>query len=94
MRERKLTLGLEILYIRKVGLRSTESRRSVGNFFSLGGLVSPTGNVFLRWVGITAYIIGIDNFPYRQIFVLDKSRPKKLHSRKQPLKSSKIPKFG
>ena len=28
------------------------------------------------------------------LFVLDKSRPKKLHSRKEPLKSSKIPKFG
>ena len=36
----------------------------------------------------------IDNLPYRLIFVLDKSRPKKLHSRKEPLKSSKIPKFG
>ena len=32
----------------------------------------------------------IDNFPYRLIFVLDKSRPKKLHSRKEPFKSSKI----
>ncbi len=30
----------------------------------------------------------------RIIFVPDKSRPKKLHSRKEPLKSSKIPKFG
>ncbi len=34
------------------------------------------------------------NFPYRQLFVLDNSRPKALHSRKEPLKSSKIPKFG
>ena len=39
-------------------------------------------------------LVAIDNFPYRQIFVLDKSRPKKLHSRKEPFKSSKIPKFG
>ena len=36
----------------------------------------------------------IDNFPYRLIFVLDKSRPKKLHSRKEPFKSSEIPKLG
>ena len=33
-------------------------------------------------------------FPYRLIFVLDKFRPKKPHSRKEPFKCSKIPKFG
>ena len=42
----------------------------------------------------TVCVLPIDNFPYRQIFYLDKSRPKKLHSRKEPFKSSKIPKFG
>ena len=43
---------------------------------------------------LACWLLSIDNFPYKLIFVLDKSRPKKLHSRKQPLKSSKIPKFG
>ena len=32
----------------------------------------------------------IDNFPYRQIFYLDKFRQQKPNSRKEPFKSSKI----
>ncbi len=35
-----------------------------------------------------------DNSPYRIIFVLDKSRPKKTTFQKEPIKGSKIPKFG
>ena len=51
---------------------------------------------FTGWVRINTVkeIITLDNSPYRLIFVLDKSRPKKLNSRKEPFKSSKIPKFG
>ena len=33
-------------------------------------------------------------FPYRLIFVLDKFRQQKPNSRKEPFKSSKLPKFG
>ncbi len=36
----------------------------------------------------------IGNFPYRQFFYLDKFRQQKPNSRKEPFKSSKIPKFA
>ena len=38
--------------------------------------------------------LAIDNFPYRIIFYPDQSRQEEPNSRKEPFKSSKIPKSG
>ena len=42
----------------------------------------------------TFHLAIIDNSPYRLIFYLDKSQIQEKNSRKEPFKSSKIPKFG
>ena len=46
------------------------------------------------FLAFLVFVCAIDNFPYRQIFYLDKFRQQKPNSRKEPFKSSKIPKFG